>query len=409
MFVFVRDDLGEWVEEAYIKSPSPDPDDWFGDVLALSSDGQTLVVGTWRESSNAVGVDGDPSDNSAQYAGAAYVYARDEQGEWAEQAYLKGSNTENFDRFASSVAISGEGNLVVVGAPGEDSLATGFDGAQDNGFDVNRVGAVYMFERAEDLSWSELHYIKASDASPFDGFGMSVALSSEGNTLAVGASGLAQTVYVFQRPDGPGSEWVEEAKVVSASTEHGDRFGERVALSADGDTLAVVASEERSAATGVDGDSADNSALEAGAAYVFRRAMGSWTEQAYIKASNTEAFDRFGQAIGLSGDGNLLVVGAPHENGEGVGLASDDLAADAPQFQAGAAYVFAFAGPGWAQVRYVKPTNTDERDEFGYGLALSGDGQTLAIGAYREDDTSLGINGEPLDTLAFESGAVFVY
>src|SRR5204863_111599 len=74
-----------------------------------------------------------------------------------------------------------------------------------------------------------------------------------------------------------------------------DSFGSSISLS--GDSLAVGAYGESSAATGVNGNQADNSASNAGAVYVFARMGTTWTQQAYVKASNTEAFDAFGWSV----------------------------------------------------------------------------------------------------------------
>ncbi len=107
-----------------------------------------------------------------------------------------------------------------------------------------------------------------------------------------------------------------------------------VALS--GDTLAVGAALEQSAATGINDDQSDNSADNAGAAYVFTRTAGVWSQQAYIKASNTDAEDEFGWSVALSGD--TLAVGAQFEDGNATGInddQSDNSAADS-----GAVYVF---------------------------------------------------------------------
>jgi hypothetical protein len=101
----------------------------------------------------------------------------------------------------------------------------------------------------------------------------------------------------------------------SPSFEAGDLFGQSVALSADGSTLAVGATLEDSNATDVDGDQTDNSTQEAGAVYVFTRSGITWAQQAYIKASNTEARDLFGHSVALSADGLTLAVSAVSEDG----------------------------------------------------------------------------------------------
>ncbi len=128
-------------QQAYLKAPSTDVNDYFGGSVAASGD--TVVVGAYGESSNAVGVNGDHTDNSSPKSGAAYVFKRLGSA-WHQEAYLKASNTDPDDFFGLSVAISGD--TIVVGAPREDSGANGVNGNQNhNG--MSRAGAAYVFVR----------------------------------------------------------------------------------------------------------------------------------------------------------------------------------------------------------------------------------------------------------------------
>lgn len=112
-----------------------------------------------------------------------------------------------------------------------------------------------------------------------------------------------------------------------------------MALSADGSTLAVGAPDESSIATGIDGVQLDNSAPDAGAVYVFvRDGMGSWSQQAYVKASNTDTGDNFGIDVALSADGSMLAVGASHEDSSATGIGGDQ--ADDSTVDSGAVYLY---------------------------------------------------------------------
>jgi len=157
-----------------------------------------------------------------------------------------------------------------------------------------------------------------------------------------------------------------------------DQFGTSVALSADGSTLAVGASGEESAATGIDGNQDDDTTGNAGAVYVFSRNGDTWSQQAYVKASNTGSGDQFGGSVALSADGNTLAVGATFESSPATGIDSDQND-DSAGF-AGAVYVFSRSGVNWTQQAYVKASNTDGGDYFGESVALSADGSTLAVG-----------------------------
>jgi len=329
-----------FAQEAYIKASNTDGDDRFGQSVALSGDGNTLAVGARNEESAAIGVNGDQADNSEVRAGAVYVFTRESGGVWTQQAYVKASNTDGGDQFGSSVALSGDGNTLAVGAGREDNAATGVNGKQADNSAVN-AGAVYVFTRDSGGVWTQQAYVKASNTDGDDRFGQSVTLSGDGNTLAVGAvqeSGAATgvngdqadnsevsagAVYVFTR-DG-GGVWTQQAYVKASNTDASDQFGRSVALSGDGNTLAVGAVQESSAATGVNGIHADNSAVRAGAVYVFTRDGGGvWTQQAYVKASNTDASDQFGSSVALSGDGNTLAVGAIQESSAATASTSSD-------------------------------------------------------------------------------------
>src|SRR5205823_8813211 len=112
-------------------------------------------------------------------------------------------------------------------------------------------------------------------------------------------------------------------------------FGDSVAIS--GDTVVIGAVGEGSAATGINGNQSDNSAKRAGAAYVFFRNGSTWTQQVYLKASNTAAGDEFGRPVAISGD--TVVVGAHWEASAATGVNGNQADNSAPN--AGAAYIFA--------------------------------------------------------------------
>src|SRR6266568_4201281 len=268
-------------------------------------------------------------------------------------------------------------------------------------------------------------YVKASNAGAADQFGFAVALSSDGNTLAVGAPGEASAasgnpadntaanagaVYVFTRNV---ATWTQDAYVKASTTGAGDQFGFSVALSSDGNTIAVGAIGEDSSATGIGGSQTDSAAPNAGAVYVFTGGGTTWTQQAYIKASNTGAEDQFGISVALSSNGNTLAVSATGEDsaltGVTAGIVTEGTAGNAAP-GAGAVYVFTRIGTAWTQEAYVKASNTGAGDQFGFSVALSSNGNTLAVGAIGEDSSAIGIGGSQTDSAATtNAGAVYVY
>ena len=410
VYVFARGTDGRWSQQAYIKPSNPDLTDFFGSSLALSGD--TLAVAANFEDSNAVGPGGgaaEQADNSASASGAVYIFTR--AGDvWSQQAYIKASNTEASDRFGESLAL--DGDTLAVGAFLEDSAATGVGGDQADNL-ASGAGAVYVFVRDGTL-WTQQAYLKASNTEANDQFGFAVAL--DGDTLAVGAvledsaatgidgdqadntASAAGAVYVFARD---GAVWSQQAYVKASNTEANDRFGESLAL--DGDTLAVGADAEDSAATGIGGDQGDNTAASAGAVYVYARDGATWTQQAYLKASNAAAGDNFGSAVAL--DGDALAVGAVFEDSAAAGVHGDE--ENNAASGAGAAYVFIRRDGAWSQTAYVKASNPEPFDELGIALDLSGG--TLAVGAFLEDGAGTGIGADAADNAALSAGAVYVF
>ncbi|MCX4246383.1 hypothetical protein [Paraliomyxa miuraensis] len=340
--------------------------DHFGVSVTLSGDGNTLAVGAYLEDSNANGVNPGPAaeaDDSASNSGAVYVFTRDGMGSWSQQAYLKASNTDANDRFGVSVALSGDGNTLAVGAYLEDSNANGVNPgpAAEADDSAGSAGAVYVFTRDGMGSWSQQAYLKASNTGASDQFGWSVALSEDGNTLAVGTDGESSNANGVN--PGPAAE-------------------------------------------------ADDSASGSGAVYVFTRdGMGTWSQQAYLKASNTGSVDFFGTSVALSADGSTLAVGARQEDSNANGVNPGPAAeANNSANNAGAVYVFSRDGMGsWSQHAYLKASNTGQSDYFGFSVALSGDGNTLAVGAEQEDSNANGVAGNQANNSASGSGATYLY
>lgn len=326
-------------------------------------------------------------------------------------AYVKASNPDENDGFGVSVALSADGKTLAVGAYGEDSKATGINGNQaDNS--ASRSGAVYVYVRDKNV-WSQQAYIKPAITKVGQYFGRNLSLSSDGNTLLVGApfessdaddddgslvtnASKVGAVYVYKR----GLQiWSEEVRLQASNKQEGDWFGSAVALSADGKTLAVGAIGEDSRARGIDGDQKDNMSTGSGAVYVFVKRESGWAQQAYVKASNNGSGDDFGSSVALSADGHVLTVGAAGE--DSVSDEEDNSANDA-----GALYVFERLAESWQQTAYLKAANAGANDAFGSALSLSADGATLAAGASGEDSATA---DDPSNDGAAGAGAVYVF
>ena len=144
VYVFARGGTA-WSQQAYVKASNPGALATFGHDIALSANGSVLLVGAIGEASAATGSDGDQTDHSTGYSGAGYVLARSDTT-WSQQAYVKASNPDMFDQLGFCVALSADGSTLAMGAPYEDSAATGIGGdhADDSALDA---GAVFVFDR----------------------------------------------------------------------------------------------------------------------------------------------------------------------------------------------------------------------------------------------------------------------
>ena len=402
--------LGESAKAiGYFKASNTDSADLFGYSVVLSSDGNTMAVSAPSEDSAATGINGDQTDNSALQAGAVYVYTLS-NGVWTQQAYIKASNTDANDGFGR-IALSGDGTTLAVGASSERSAATGINGDQADD-SLWAAGAVYIYTVSSGV-WTQQAYVKASNTDAVDYFGSALSLSTDGNTLAVGAKGESSAatgingdqtdnsadnsgaVYIFTRSS---NIWSQQTYIKASNTDgsngYGDDFGGTVKLSGDGNTLAVAAYTEDSAATGINGDQSDNSAQDSGAVYVFAFDGSIWSQQAYIKSSNTAVYEWFGRnAVTLSDTGNTLAVGATKFNNAGNG----------------AVYLFNRNSGIWSQQVMLEASNPGYQDGFGSSVSLSGNGNTLAVGAYSEDSATKGINGDQADNSASSAGAVYLF
>jgi hypothetical protein len=385
--------------------------------------------------------------------------------------YLVAAKADAADGFGFAVATSSDGTTLAIGAPYEDCSCTGVDPSSIDEAATN-AGAVYVFVKTSS-GWRQQAYLKASVVAEYDLFGMTVALSSDGHTLAIGAptvnTASTEAVHVFARS---GSSWRQAAILTASNGSLGDRFGSALALSADGQTLAVGATGEDSSGTGTAASGLDNDESESGAAYIFSRAPGgsSWSQTAFIKGSHSDAADLFGTSVALSADGSTLAVGSQRDDSDATGghiaalscivpapgavcdvgavdiytrglvgvwsrsaylrpsiFDSEDmfgtavaLSADGRQLavgaigddtdavDSGAAYVFTRSGSGWAQEAFIKAFDVDTGDLFGGALDFDDQGRTLAVSASLEDGSQAGVSGDA-DEASANAGAVFVF
>ncbi|MBL7749251.1 MAG: hypothetical protein JNM19_17565 [Chitinophagaceae bacterium] len=344
----------------YIKASNPSAGDYFGgktatgdgiypNSLSISADGLTMAVGAPYEDGDLTGGAINSTNNAGMpNSGAVYVYTRpNKQTNWSQQAKIKPTQLGTGDVFGASVRLSDNGNTLIVGSPSESGSGTGINPAHNDG--APRAGAAYVFTRSGS-TWSQQAYLKASNSQQEDFFGTAVAISADGNTAAVGAF----------KEDGSG--------------------------------------------TGVNPVS-NEGASASGAVYVFIRSGSVWSQEAYIKASNTGLDDLFGTKLSLSSDGNTLAVSAIGEDGgnSGVNPASNNSLSSS-----GAVYVFVRSGSLWSQQAYLKAMYPVTSGSFGSAVSLSSDGNTIAIGSVKDNSSGTGVNAINNNS-ATGSGAAYIY
>ena len=335
--------FGDWSMPAtasFLSSTGSLAGDSAGGSVAISKDGNTAIVGSYLD---------DAGLNVEQ--GSAIVYIRS-GGVWVEQTTLTSMTGAAGDRFGNAVALSSDGNTAVVGAYIDD------EGANAN------EGSVTVFVRVAGL-WTQQAFLTASDGEASDGFGISVDVSNDGNTLVVGAYldnvgsyGNAGSVTIFTRT---GSTWSQQAKVVAADGLVDDRLGYSVAVSGDGNTL-------------ISGAYLDDigTATRRGSAYVFTKSGVTWTQQTQLLASDGLAQDRFGTSVDLSDNGATAIVGSY-------------LAEVGANINEGAAYIYSRSGTTWSQQSKLTAADGAASDYFGYYASISGDGNTALVGSRLDD------------------------
>ena len=298
--------------------------------VALNTDGSLAIVGA---ESHTAGGEAD--------GGAAYVFSRNGSG-YAQTAELTASDAKPGDALGYSVALSADGSTLLVGAPGRSG-----------------GGAAYIFSQ-NDSGYTQGAELRAGNGATGDGFGYSVALSTDGSIALVGAvysvvqntpSGAA---FIFSR----GSAGYTQTAELTASDPTGtDYFGSGVALSADG-TSALVGAPLHAVSDG----------SIAGAAYVFNQVAGGYAQGAELTAADGADADYFGSSVALSADGSIALVGAPLRTVHNVP-------------GEGAAYIFNRDSTGYSQGAELTASGAGAGDGVGGSVALSSDGSAALLGA----------------------------
>jgi hypothetical protein len=415
----------------YVKASNPDRFDGFGGYAQLSQDGNTLVVSS-HEDSNATGVNGNQSNNDSEDSGAVYVFRRIGLV-WRQEAYLKPNVNSRQQYFGigyplgfRALSVTADGSLIAVGAPGE----------YVNGVEFG--GAVYLFARAADGTWSQTEKFTLPAPVVYDFFGVSADLSSDGLYLKVtsyaqdrrmqrdyifrhGAAGWFQ--YAVHAPD-PGdilcsSQMSGNANAI-VSICHGELNGSqrlrvRRGLGTWEPVQDIPLPSTFSQIPAVSGNGARIALYVVNAAGQREVRVYGWTGSAYVQETALESpggtatdYPSFGQGLALNRNGTVLAVGDYSNALSGPGVSAPP-PTSVLALREGAAFVYqrGTGSPGWTLSKVVKSPNFS--GSFGRDVSLSGNGLTLAVGAPGERSGSRGIDGDQTNTSRPGSGAVYLY
>lgn len=305
----------------------------YGRSVSISNDGEIIIIGA-------------PLDNKkAMRSGAVYVYIRNTSS-WDLQTILTSSDGAEDDSFGESIAISGDGNTIIVGSPQKDS---------------NR-GGVYIFTRNNN-TWSEKIKLTADDLQSSHFFGGSVSISSNGNVIVVG-SPFSKSAYVFIKS---AATWVKHTKLTSDAPTTETRYGYMTAISGDGNTIAI--GETNANAT----NTSENDNV-----YIYVRNGTSWSKQTVLNNGN-KPNDSFGWSLSLSNNGNSLLIGA--QNGTDM---------------EGIVYHYVRNGSAWSKKTTIVASDMSSSDNFSNSVAISSNGDKAIIGAFTKGSNNGGIYLEQL-------------
>lgn len=352
------------------------------------------IDGNWA----AIGAYGDDFGGSNPNMGSVYIFEQQGLNNWVEVQKLVASDQDDYDRFGWSVDLSG------------DFLAIGAYGADEDTLDANslsKAGAAYIFKNIGG-TWTEMQILNASDRDANDEFGWSVAIHD--STAIIGAhiedhdefggnymyhSG---SVYAFEL--GTNGIWAETQKIVAqdrwvdmnypngySGEDLADQFGGSVALW--GDWMIVGAHHHDYATVGP----LSGAMWSSGAAFIFERSGGVWTEVAKIQNFDREPWDRFGYDVAI--DSNIIAVCAYSEDEEEDGVSN-------PLTNPGSVYIFERDGGGtWNFEQKIVPDDRSSGDHFGYSIDIH---DTLMVLGCHSDD-----HDEFASDLKTDAGSAYIF
>ncbi len=360
-----------WHEIQKVVAPDRASEEWFGWGTSIS--GNYAIIGSPRDDEDANGA------NPLEKAGSAYIYEKDNAGNWNLAQKITASDRATEDQFGKAVDISG--GYAIVGASREDEDANGAN-------TINAAGSAYIFERDASGVWHEVKKITepVGQRQNEDFFGLAVAIDGDYVVVAENEGWYNGAVHVFERVAG---DWVYSQKLFPSTSSAAASFGRRMSL--NGNDLIVGALGDKTDENGE--NLISGSVAFVGAAFIFQRANdGTWNEVQKIVASDREADHHFG--VDVSIDGDYAVVADVYDDNDENGLDS--------AYQSGSAYIFKRNESGiWSEVQKVMAPIREKQDYFGASVSISGD--RFIVGSESEDE-----DGSEGNT-ATDAGSAYIF
>lgn len=272
---------------------------------------------------------------------------------------MNGPKTESAKLIASDATNSDHlGYSVSISSDGNTVIVGAYLDDNEKGIDA---GCAYIFNRSNGV-WVQEAKLLASDVANGDRFGSSVDISGDGNTAVISSmfdddmGSNSGVVFIFSRTN---TTWTQETKILSNDIASNDTFGSSVAISNDGNTIIVGANND------------DDKGSNSGTAFIYVRDGITWTQQSKLVASDGISNDYFGSSVSISGDGNTAIVGSNYDDDKGS--------------SSGSSYIYTRIGTTWSQQHKLVPTDGVANALFGTSVSISNDNKTIVVGAYGDN------------------------
>jgi len=324
----------KYSEETILTASDKAAYDNFSEVVDISSNGNVIVIGS------------DYADTgSYTNNGQAYVF-RFNGSNWVEETILTASDKANYDNFGSSISISDDGNVVVIGTPSK--TVSGFTYA----------GKVYVY-RYLGGSWIEEAILVCPTPQDDEEYGRRVKISGDGNTIAitalyssVGANSEVGRVFIYRYS---GGSWLQEAEINMPNPNDYAYFGDSLDLTYDGNILVISATNANV-----------GNLIESGKVYVYKFTSPNWNLQAELVPSDGDNYDTFGFSLDITDDGSTLVI-------------SNTTADIGSLSNAGKIYVFKYINNNWIEDKIIFPVDVENNSYFGQQVAITNDANHIIV------------------------------